>query len=96
MQFFSITVFTRSSVEAHRPSAARSAHVLPPVIPDMTTFEVSVHPPSTGSATPPGDDAKPRSAGAVRSERSMFADAEKLGIEKTVTSLNPPRIPSTT
>ena len=76
MQFFSITVFTRSSVEAHRPSAARSAHVLPPVIPDMTTFEVSVHPPSTASATPPGVDAKPRSAGAVRSERSMFADAE--------------------
>jgi hypothetical protein len=61
MQFFSITVLTRSSVEAHRPSAARSAQVFPPVIPDMTTFEVSVHSPPTGSAAwyPPSDDAKP-------------------------------------
>ena len=33
-------------------------------------------PPSPGSATPRGVDANPRSAGAVRSARSMFADAE--------------------
>ena len=85
----------RDAPDAHRlivagtRTASSKGSVDPPVMPIIVRSGVSAHTASAGSGPPPGDDAKPRSATAVRSMTMRVAEHSGCrGFDEALTMLH--------